>query len=90
MLRSNLIEPNDKNPVFLVFLINNNNQDITVVEVGETDFTKVKKRLEKGESAFVTRKYKQKVEPNLVANEELIDDPCFFFNHMEQDDCGNH
>jgi len=53
MLKSNPIEPNDQNPVFLLFLINNRN-----IEVGEADFTKVKKRLEKGESVFVTGKHK--------------------------------
>jgi len=59
----------------LFFLLNNENQDIEVVEVKEIDFTEVKKRLGKGESVFITRKRKQKLEPIIVASEELVDDP---------------
>jgi hypothetical protein len=36
---------------------------------------------QKGQSVFITRKNKQKVEPNLFANEELIDD-TWFFTHL--------
>jgi copper(I)-binding protein len=81
MLKSNPIEPNDQNSVFqLFFLINNEKQDIEVVEVSEIDFTEVKKRLEKGESVFITRKRKQKLEPILVAGEETAD--LWYFNHI--------
>ena len=59
----------------MFFLLNNENQDIEVVEVKEIDFTEVKKRLGKGESVFITRKRKQKLEPIIVASEELVDDP---------------
>jgi hypothetical protein len=76
--KSNSIELSEENSVFqLFFLLNNENQDIEVVEVEEIDFTEVEKRLEKGESVFITRKRKQKSEPISVASEE-IEDPEYF------------
>jgi len=81
VLKSNPIESNRENLVFqLFFFINNENQDIKVVEVEEIDFTEVKKRLEKGESVFITRKRKQKLEPISVATEETAD--RWYFNHI--------
>ena len=81
MLKINPIKSNEQNLAFqLFFLLNNENQDIEVVEVKEIDFTEVKKRLEKGESVFITRKRKQKLEPILVANEETADP--WYFTHL--------
>jgi copper(I)-binding protein len=80
MLKSNPIESKDQNLVFqLFFLINNKNQDIEVVEISEIDFTEVKRRLEKGDSVFITRKRKQELEPILVAGEETAD-PWYFYH----------
>jgi hypothetical protein len=74
LLKSNHIELNLENSVFqLFFLLNNENQDIEVVETQEVDFTEVKKRLEKGESVFITRKRKQEAEPVSLASEESED-----------------
>ena len=74
VLKINPVEANRENSLFqLFFLLNNENQDIEVVEVEEIDFTEVKKRLEKGESVFITRKRKQKAEPTSVASEESED-----------------
>jgi hypothetical protein len=74
LLKSNHIESNLENSVFqLFFLLNNENQDIEVVETQEVDFTEVKKRLEKGESVFITRKRKQEAEPISFATEESED-----------------
>ena len=81
MLKSKHIESNRENSVFqLFFLLNNENQDIEVVEVEEIDFTEVEKRLEKGESVFITRKRKQKSEPILVAGEETVEP--WYFTHL--------
>jgi hypothetical protein len=81
VLKSNPTKSNEQNLVFqLFFLINNEKQDIEVVEVRKINFTKVKKRLEKGESVFITRKRKQKLEPILVASEETTDP--WYFNHI--------
>ena len=81
MLKINPIKSNEQNLAFqLFFLLNNEKQDIEVVEVKEIDFTEVKKHLEKGESGFVARKRKKKLEPILVASEETADLWCF--NHI--------
>ena len=80
MLKSKHIESNRENSVFqLFFLLDDEDQDIEVVEVREIDFEEVKKRLEKGESVFITRKRKQKLEPILVAGEETAD-PWYFYH----------
>jgi len=77
-LKSNLIESKERNPVFqMFFLINNENQDIEVVEVRKIDFTEVKRRLEKGESVFITRKRKKKLESISVASKEM-EEPWYF------------
>jgi copper(I)-binding protein len=81
MFKGNPIDPNDQNPVFqLFFLINNKNQDIKVIEVEKIDFPEVKKRLEKGESVFITRKRKGKLEPISVASEEMAEP--LYFTHL--------
>ena len=81
MLKSKHIESNRENSVFqMFFLINNENQDIEVVEVKEIDFTEVEKRLEKGESIFITSKRKQKLEPISVATEEMAEP--WYFTHL--------
>jgi len=81
LLKIDPVESNRENSVFqLFFLLNNENQDIEVVEVEEIDFTEVEKRLEKGESVFITRKRKQKSEPILVASEETVEP--WYFAHL--------
>ena len=81
LLKINPVESNRENSLFqLFFLLNNENQDIEVVEVEEIDFTEVKNRLEKGESVFITRKRKQKLEPILVASEETVEP--WYFTHL--------
>jgi len=81
VLKSSLIESNRENSVFqLFFLINNKNQDIEVVEVEEIDFTEVQRRLEKGESIFITRKRKQKSEPIRASSKETLEP--WYFTHL--------
>jgi len=80
LLKSKHVEANRENSVFqLFFLLNNGNQDMEVIEVWKIDFTEVKKRLEKGESIFITRKRKQKLEPISVASEEMVE--SWYFTH---------
>ena len=73
VLKNNPIELEEDSVFQLFFLINNENQDIEIFEVREIDFTEVKERLEKGESVFITRKRKQKLEQILVASEETVE-----------------
>jgi len=80
MVLRNVIETNEENPLFqLFFLKNDEDQSIEVFEVEEIDFTEVKKRLERGESVFITRKRKQELDLSQIANEDAIE-PWYFFH----------
>jgi hypothetical protein len=53
----------EKRPVYqLIFLNEEENQGVEVKEVDEIDFTEVKRRVEKGDSVFITRKESEKVD----------------------------
>ena len=67
----------EKSRFQLFFLKDDEDQSVEVEEVEEIDFRKVKGRLEKGESVFITRKRKQKLKAKLVAREEL-EEPWYF------------
>ncbi|MFQ6073839.1 MAG: hypothetical protein ACE5KC_01340 [Candidatus Bathyarchaeia archaeon] len=70
MVLRNFIGANEEKPlVQLFFLKNDENQSVEVVEVEEIDFTEVKKHIEQGGSVFITRKRKQKWNPNPSASE---------------------
>ena len=78
MVLRNSIEANEEKPLFqLFFLKNDENRSIEVVEVEEIDFTEVKKHIEQGESVFITRKRRQKLNPNMIASEEVIEPGSF-------------
>jgi len=55
----------------LFFLKNDETQSVEVVEPDEIDFEEVKKRLERGESVFITRKREQKSDMNFIAYETV-------------------
>lgn len=79
MVLRNVIETNEK-PLFqLFFLKDNEDQSVEVEEVEEIDFTEVKKRLEREESVFITRKRKQKLDPSQVVSEDVIE-PWYFYH----------
>ena len=74
LISENFVEINEKKPLFqLFFLRNNENQSVKVEEVEEIDFEEVKKRLEQGESVFITHKRKQKLNTTLVAREDVAE-----------------
>jgi hypothetical protein len=54
----------------LFFLKDNENQSVEIEEVEEIDFRGVKERLEQGESVFITRKCKQKLNSNVIVSEK--------------------
>jgi hypothetical protein len=64
----------------LFFLKNDENQSVEVVEVEEIDFAEVKRHIEQGESVFITRKRKQKLDPNQFTSEE-VSEP-WYFSHI--------
>jgi len=81
VLKSNLIKVKEEDPLFqLFFLKNDEDQSIEVLEVEEIDFTEVKKRLDQGESVFITRKRKQKQNPSQTVGEEVIEP--WYFSHV--------
>jgi len=80
MLRNN-IQVNEERPVFqLFFLKDDEDQSVDVEEVEKVDFKEVKERLEQGESVFITRKGKQKLNRSLVAREDAA--KPLFFTHL--------
>ncbi len=52
----------------LFFLEDDSSQSVEIVQANEVDFEKVKKRLAKGKSVFITSKQKQKTEGNFATH----------------------
>ncbi len=64
----------EEDPLFqLFFLKDDQNQSVEIEEVEEIDFTEVKKRIERGESVFITRKREEKLDASLVAEENVAE-----------------
>ena len=64
----------EEDPLFqLFFLKDDQNQSVEVEEVEEIDFTEVKKRIERGESVFITHKREEKLDASLVAEENVAE-----------------
>ena len=64
----------EEDPLFqLFFLKDDQNQSYEIEEVEEIDFTEVKKRIERGESVFITRKREEKLDASLVAEENVAE-----------------
>ena len=81
MVLRNVMEANEEKTVFqLFFLKDDEDQSIEVVAVEEIDFAEVKKHIEPGESVFITRKRKQKLNSNLIASEEATEP--LYFSHI--------
>jgi hypothetical protein len=76
----NVIENKTKAaPLQLFFLKNDETQNVEVIEVDEIDFEEVKRRLERGESIFITWKQEQKTDVSFVAY-EAIKEPWYFIH----------
>jgi len=80
VLRNDMETKEEKLLFQLFFLKNDENQSVEVVEVEKIDFTEVKKRIEREESVFLTRRRKQKLNPNLIASEEATEP--WYFTHF--------
>lgn len=70
----------EKSRFQLFFLKDDEDQSVEVEEVEEIDFRKVKKRLEQGESVFITRKREQKLKTRLVTGEDAAEP--WYFTHI--------
>ena len=78
MVLRNVIKVDEEKPLFqLFYLKEDEDQNVEVIEVEEIDFREVKKRLKQGESVFITRKRKQKLNTSLVAREDAAE-PWYF------------
>ena len=76
MLKS-VMKTKKKELTFQVFFLKNDeDQGVEVVEVEEVDLEEVKRRLEHGESVFITRKQEPKTRANLIAN-KVEKDPWY-------------
>jgi hypothetical protein len=68
----NVIETKKKQTPFqMFFLKNDEKQSVESIEVDEIDFEEVKKRLEKGESVFLSKKENRKPNVNFIAYEQV-------------------
>jgi len=77
----NVVEVDEEKPLFQVFFLKDDEyQSVEVKEVEEIDFEEVKKRLEQGESVFITRKRKQRLNKTLVAREDAAE--LWYFSHI--------
>ena len=83
MLR-NVLENKKKEAAFQLFFLDNDlAQSVEVVEVDEVEFEEVKRRLEKGESVFITHKREQKPDVNFIAYEQVKEHGTLFTAKME-------
>jgi hypothetical protein len=64
----------------LFFLKNDEDQSVDIKEVEAVDFTEVKKRLEEGESVFITHKRQQHLDLRQVAMEDAPG--TWYFPHV--------
>ena len=64
----------------LFFLRDDENQSVEVEEVDDIDFKIVKKRLEEGESVFITRKSKQELNKTLGTMGDAAE--AWYFNRI--------
>jgi hypothetical protein len=64
------VQEEEKPKFQLIFLKDDEDQSVEVVEVEKIVFKELEKRLEQGESVFITRKQKKKLKPNLTARKE--------------------
>ena len=75
MVLRNIVKANKEQLQFQLFFLRDDEEQS--VEVEEVDFRIVKRRLEKGESVFITRKREQKLNVTMVAKENAAE-PWYF------------
>ena len=76
MVLRNVIEVNEKKPLFqLFFLKDDEDRSVEVKEVEEVDFREVERRLKQGESVFITCKREQELKTKMQQNP-------WYFSHI--------
>jgi len=77
----NTIQSNEEKPKHqLFFLKDNENQSVEVVETEEINLEEVRERIERGESAFITHRSKQRYGPPRTVSEETRE--SWYFTHI--------
>jgi len=77
----NTIQVNEERQMFqLLFLKDDEGQSVEVEEVEEIDFETVIKRVEQGESVFITPKRNEKLRTSLVAKDDATEP--WYFTHI--------
>lgn len=76
-LRSFISESEEKPLYQLLFLKNDEDQNVEVEEVERIDFRKIKKRLIQGDSVFITPKTKQKLKAGHISKKNAAE-PLYF------------
>jgi len=72
----------------VVFLRNDCNQEVEVLEAKQVDFLDIQERLERGESVFITSKSSQKLQAPRGKDGRNVDSKTksrrqsFYFNHI--------
>jgi len=72
-----IVEVSNEKPQFRLFFLKDEDQKVEVVEVETIDFSEVEDRLKHGESVFITRKSKQKLNTNLTSK-ETVEESWYF------------
>lgn len=67
MLKS-IIETKKEKPTFQIFFLKNEDEGVEVIEVEEIDLEEVKRRVEHGESIFITRKQESKTPESRITS----------------------
>jgi len=80
MLRSVMETKKEKLTFQVFFLKNDEDQGVEVIEGKEIDFEEVKRRIERGESVFITRRQEQKLKPNLFSNK--VEKDSWYFSRI--------
>ncbi len=81
MISKILPKNNEEKPFFRLFILKNDeNQNVMVQEVDKIDYSEVEQRVEQGDSIFITRGRKEKVETNFVQGDKKAE--LFYLPHI--------
>lgn len=79
MIKNVIDQKNKEKPFQMFFLKNDQNETVETTEVDEIEFEYVKRRLERGESVFITHKPEHKPNMRFIAYEPITE-PWYFIH----------
>lgn len=78
LISRKFVENYEEKTLFRLFILKNNeNQSVIVEEVDKIDYSKVKQRVEQGDSIFITRGRKEKAKTNFVERDKTAESLFF-------------